>query len=139
VDRVALTLVAADRPSEVPATVRAGGTLTLDRADLEQATGWELRDEGLCHGDVCVPVRDRDALVVDGEISLPAFAAALRRPLVAEPAAGVAVLGESADALAEVGESLVAPPFTLPDLDGKPVSLADFMGRKRLLMFWASW
>jgi hypothetical protein len=29
--------------------------------------------------------------------------------------------------------------FTLPDLDGKPVSLSAFRGRKVLLFAWASW
>ncbi len=32
-----------------------------------------------------------------------------------------------------------APPFTLPALDGKPVSLAEFKGQVVLLYFWASW
>ncbi len=33
-----------------------------------------------------------------------------------------------------------APPeFTLPGLDGKPVSLSQFQGRVVLLYFWASW
>jgi hypothetical protein len=139
VDHITLTLVADDRANEVQATVRDDGALTIADRDLERATGWDLRAEGLCHGDVCVPVRDRGSLAVDGEISLPAFAAALRRPLATEPAAGVAVLGESAEVLAESGASLDAPPFTLPDLDGRAVSLTDFASRKRLLYFWASW
>lgn len=32
-----------------------------------------------------------------------------------------------------------APQFTLPDLDGKPVSLDQFHGRVVLLYFWATW
>ena len=32
-----------------------------------------------------------------------------------------------------------APDFTLNDINGKPVSLSDFVGRKVVLQFWASW
>lgn len=31
------------------------------------------------------------------------------------------------------------PVFTLNDIEGKPVSIADFKGRKVVLLFWASW
>jgi len=34
---------------------------------------------------------------------------------------------------------LVPPPFTLPDVNGTSVSLADFRGRAVLLYFWATW
>jgi cytochrome oxidase Cu insertion factor (SCO1/SenC/PrrC family) len=32
-----------------------------------------------------------------------------------------------------------APAFTLPDLDGKPVRLADLKGKVVLLFYWATW
>jgi cytochrome oxidase Cu insertion factor (SCO1/SenC/PrrC family) len=32
-----------------------------------------------------------------------------------------------------------APSFTLPDLGGKPRSLADLKGKVVLLFFWATW
>jgi hypothetical protein len=36
-------------------------------------------------------------------------------------------------------KSLVAPNFTLPDMNGKRHSLRDFRGKKVLLLTWASW
>ena len=132
-----MTLVADERATQVETTVDPSGAIAVSPGDLHRATGWELRDEGLCRGDVCVPVRDRAALAPDGVISLATFADALRRPLATEPAAALAVLGEPAEPT--TGDVLSAPAFILPDVDGRPVSLDDYFGRKRLLVFWSSW
>jgi thiol-disulfide isomerase/thioredoxin len=37
------------------------------------------------------------------------------------------------------GRNRTAPDFTLPDLEGKPVSLSSFRGKTVVLNFWASW
>jgi hypothetical protein len=132
------TIVADDR-STVVGAIRDADTLLIDAADLTRATGWALKPDGLCRDDVCVPVRASAGLVRDARIDLRAFADALGRPLALEPAAALAVLGEAADTVDAQRASLTAPAFTLPDLDGNPVALGDFAGRKRLLIAWASW
>ena len=37
------------------------------------------------------------------------------------------------------GETAMAPDFTMPDVNGKPVSLSSFKGKYVLVDFWASW
>lgn len=132
------TLVDDDRAVTIRATTR-GETLLVAAEDLSRATGWTVQPEGLCRGDVCVPVRDRAALITDDGIDLRVFGAVLGRPVALEPDAGFVVLGEAPATVRARLDALDAPPFTLPDLDGHPVSLADFAGRKRLLIAWASW
>lgn len=61
----------------------------------------------------------------------PRRALALAALLVALAAAGCLVEEER--------EAGPAPPFTLPDLDGKEVSLAQFAGRTVVVDFWATW
>ena len=111
----------------------------LTREALETATGWELRPEGFCRGDVCVPRRDGDGLVVDDKIDLAAFAALLHRPLAYDADASIAVLADAPDDHAAAFDTRTAPAWTLPDLDGNAVSSAAFTGRKKLLVAWASW
>jgi hypothetical protein len=132
------TIVDDDHAVTVRATAR-DGTLLVPAEDVARATGWALKPEGLCRDEVCVPVRDHAALVVDGSIDVRGLAAALRRPVAVEPDASLAVLGEATRTVSTRLAALEAPPFTLPDLDGRPVSLDDFAGRKRLLIAWASW
>jgi thiol-disulfide isomerase/thioredoxin len=48
-----------------------------------------------------------------------------------EPTAG--------SAPAEPGRGTVAPDFTLPDLQGKPIRLSDFRGKVVIIDFWATW
>ena len=54
-------------------------------------------------------------------------------------AAALLLLALSGCVVDEQREAGPAPPFTLPDLDGRPVSLADFAGRVVLVDFWATW
>ena len=111
----------------------------LSPAALEQALGWELKPQGLCRGETCVPVRDRAALVHQDGIDLGTLARLLDRPLAAEAAEGIAVLGAAASDRAQRLAAMDAPDFTLPDLQGRLHSLRDQRGKKTLLIAWASW
>lgn len=123
---------------ELDATI-VGGTARVAPDALASATGWSLRPEGLCRGDVCVPVRDRAALERAGSVDLAAFAAALGRPLALDLAESAAALGAAAADRAASLASLEAPDFRLPDLSGTERSLSEQRGRKVLLVTWASW
>ena len=122
-----------------PARGRVDGErVLLDAASLRELSGWELKPEGLCRDDVCVPVRDPH-LTVDGAIDVDRFAAALARPVVVDAANGVVALGErSADRRGPI-EAGVAPDFTLPQLAGGTFTFSSLGRRKKLLLAWSSW
>ena len=133
-----LTLIDHGRPLTVEGVI-AGDTICLSPDAVERTLGWELRPQGLCRGDTCVPVRDRAALLRAHGIDLGTLARLLDRPLAADVEAGVAVLGTSAGDRASRLASMEAPDFTLPDLEGRLHSLHDHRGKKTLLIAWASW
>ena len=126
---------------ELPAGRVEGERLWLSEAELENATGWSSRREGLCRGGVCVPIppgRERDFLR-DGQVDAAAVWRHLGKPVAHSRDAGVWVLGEAATERTSALRSLEAPDFTLPDLSGRMHSLSDHRGKKVLLVSWASW
>jgi len=133
-----VTLIDESRPTTAAAVVR-DGAFRIPAETLQRAFGWELKPEGLCRDHVCVPVRDRGALVHDDGIDLAGVARLLGRPLAVDADEGVAVLGASATDRAQRLALLEAPDFTLPDLSGRLHSLRDQRGKKTLLVAWASW
>ena len=133
-----LTLIDGERRHAIGAQFTGGG-VQVDPADVEAALGWKLAPEGLCRGSVCIPVRDRAALVRSGGLDLAALAALLDRPLALDAAERVAALGESAGDRASALQTLEAPDFTLPDLSGRMHTLSDHRGKKVLLIAYASW
>jgi len=108
-------------------------------SSLPAAIGWELKPEGLCRDDVCVPVRDREALLAGDALDLSAVAGALGRPFVVDADARVAAMALPSEERRRALRDHVAPPFTLPDLDGRPHSLAEWRGRKKLLFAFSTW
>ena len=115
-----------------------GDRVLLDPDALGALSGWQLKPEGLCRDEVCVPVRD-DALIVDGAVDVARFAAALGRPVVVDAGHAVVAVGERcADRRGPI-EAGVAPDFTLPQLDGGSFTFSSLGRRKKLLLAWSSW
>lgn len=117
---------------------RDGDRLLVPVDRLADATGWELKPEGLCQGDVCIPVRDRSRLVDGDLIDLGGLGQALHQRSVIDAAEAVAAFSLVGPA-SPIGDALDAPDFTIADLAGEPVSLSDYDGRKKLLLAFASW
>jgi hypothetical protein len=134
------TILEGGRETDVARAAADGDHLWIPLEDLEAATGWSARAEGMCQGDVCVPIpRDRRDDWVDregGRLDFAAFAAHIGHGV----AHGVWSLGPRAGRGVAAGSGpLEAPDFRLPDLDGRMHSLSDHRGEKVLLYCWASW
>jgi hypothetical protein len=111
----------------------------LDRLDvtadeLERQTGWELKPEGLCKDERCVPF---PAGSTDGVVDVRGVAEKLGMPLVHDDRHELWALGP------EAGDRVLAsaelPPIVLTDVDGQPFDLASLRGEKVLIAAWASW
>jgi len=131
-------LIDAGRPIDVHATI-AGDRVWLSVETVKRALGWELKPEGLCRGDVCVPLRAGSAVVGADGIDLAGIAAALGRPLALDLADRAANLGVAAPERGAALATLEAPDFALLDLHGRLHSLSEHRGKKVLLVAYASW
>jgi hypothetical protein len=130
------------RETEVGGAAADGGRLWIPLDELERSTGWTARPEGLCRGEVCVPVpAARRADWLDGgRLDFAAFAGHLGHGVARDEARGVWAFGPPAERAAIAGDGpVVAPDIRLPDLDGNLHALSDYRGKKVLLYCWASW
>ena len=112
--------VLAESAYEVDGSVREGRAW-VPIAALPDLIGWTVRPEGLCCGDVCVPMaaERRAALVVDGQLDLGGTAQLLGRAKVidAEDATRqVIALALDPESRRQALDDLHAPNFVLPDL-----------------------
>jgi hypothetical protein len=103
--------------------------LTLTPAEFQAGTGWEIKLEGACKGDICVPLGA-------GGFDVQAAAERLRMALVHDAGTGLWALGpESLSDRALLTAD--APDFTLPAYDGGDFTLSSLRGRKVVLVAWA--
>lgn len=104
--------------------------------EFERGTGWALKPQGACRGELCVPLPGDSGAGPGTTVDVTRVAEQLGMPLV--EGGGVYALGP-----ATVGgralATATAPDLTLPDLDGRPFSLSSLRGQKVLLVAWAPW
>ena len=116
--------------------------MTLDRLDLTAAefaetTGWEIKPEGACQDEVCVPLPPL-ALDAEGRFDVTVVAERLGMPVAHDDAHALWALGpRSGDR--RVLDSVRMPDLVLPDFDGDAFDVATVRGRKVVLVAWASW
>ena len=131
-----------------PTTVLYGDrATTLDRvrpdphdlwvraADLPRINDFELKPQGACRADLCIPIAKE---LKSGEwFNLTGFARRIKQAYVAD--AGAWSFGEIPVVRGDFYRSRMAPDFAVPDRQGRVVHLSDFRGRKVLVVTWASW
>jgi peroxiredoxin len=117
--------------------VRAVDGLFVADEDVERATGWSRKPEGMCRGAICVPLPAE--AMRDHAVDLASLWRKLGNPVLHDESQEVWVLGAGAQQRTAALTGLVAPDFVLPDLAGKPHRLSDLRGSKVLLVTWASW
>ena len=107
-------------------------TLDITAAEFETATGWAIKPEGACKGEVCVPLEN----AASGGFDLLATAAQLRMGVVTDTAEGFWSIGP-----ASLGDraltTATAPDFVLPRLDGTEFRLSSLRGKKVVIVSWA--
>jgi peroxiredoxin len=112
--------------------------LKVDEHELATRTGWSIKPEGACKGEVCVPLA-ADVRDADGRLDVRIIAARLGMPLVADEAHGIWALGPETSVTGRALTSAAAPDLQLPDADGQPFRLSGLHGTKVVMVAWASW
>lgn len=107
-------------------------SLQVDRDEFEQRSGWTIKPQGACKGDLCVPMPK------DAPLEAAVLSQRLGMPLVHDEEHGLWALGPDTVG-GRVLATAVAPDLELPDLDGNPFRLSALHGKKVLLVAWASW
>ena len=104
--------------------------IDVSKDAFEAGTGWEIKPEGACKGEVCVPLDQ------PGAFDVHFIADRLRMAVVQDVDHGLWAIGpESLGDRALVTAD--APELVLPDLDGDEFRLATLRGQKVVVVSWA--
>jgi hypothetical protein len=119
----------------------SGEGLLISAEDLTRINGFVLKPEGACFGDLCIPLNDNLLVEQDNQswFDLTAFADLLEQPYVVDTEARVWSFAEMPAKRDSMMVNAKAPNFEVVDRQGKVIRMADFKGKKALIVTWSSW
>jgi hypothetical protein len=138
-------IISDNAATEVTAGPQSLKGLWVTTTDLKRATRFEIKPQGVCRDELCFPIpKDRKDQFVSKAgsttwFNLGEFSKMLKQPVAYDEKNSAWFIGPIPAAQNEHLQTLDAPNFTLPDMNGKMHSLADFRGKKVMLITWASW
>jgi len=138
-----VTVLAGEKNLVIEQAAIDGGELLVPVDQVTAITGFELKPQGLCAGEVCIPMPASEAWVSERHgtklFNASRFAKRVDQAFVADkelkvwsftpvprPETSPLLAGEASD-------------FALQDRDGRTVRLSDFRVKKVLVLTWASW
>lgn len=119
----------------------SGDRLLIRPEDLARVNGFEIKPQGACLDDLCIPLGEDAFVEEDGQrwFDLTAFADLLEQPWVADAETKVWSFAEIPAKRAGMMVDALAPDFEVTDRQGNVVRMADFRGKKALVVTWSSW
>src|SRR3984957_1758053 len=109
--------------------------LWVQKHDLPRINEFEVKPQGACRADVCIPLSK--TLKSGDWFNLTGFARKIGETVVSDQ--NVYSFGEIPVLRGAFYNSRIAPDFAVPDRQGRVVHLSDFRGKKVLVITWASW
>ena len=118
-----------------------GDRLLIKAEDLTRINGFELKPEGACYADVCIPITEKMIVEQDGNewFDLTTFADLIGQAYVADSETRVWSFAEIPAKRENMMIDAMAPDFEVKDRQGKVVRMADLKGKKALIVTWSSW
>lgn len=141
----AATIISLDGAATVERTLADPNDLWVTKADLPRVNGFELKPEGACLDEICIPIRQSEdsRLFVTrqnlGWVNVTELARILNQPVVVDHDTQTYSLGAIPVQRSSFVRDALAPDFELTDWRGETHRLSDFKGKKIMLLSWASW
>jgi len=119
----------------------SGDSLLVRPEDLPAINGFELKPEGACYNDLCIPLTDELLVEQDSRqwFNMTAFADLLEQPWVADTQARVWSFAEMPAKRENTMVNAMVPDFEVTDRQGNVIRMADLKGKKALIVTWSSW
>jgi hypothetical protein len=119
----------------------SGDGLLISPEDLPSVNGFELKPQGACYADMCVPLNEHLLVEQGGKqwFDLAAFADLLGQPYVVDKDANVWSFAEIPARRESMMVDGMAPDFDVVDRAGKVIRMTDLKGLKALIVTWSSW
>jgi hypothetical protein len=131
------TVLYADRSIKLDKIQADPKDLWVRKTDLPRINEFEVKPQGACRADVCIPISK--ALQRGEWFNLTGFARKVNETVVADAGTRTWSFGEIPLVRGAFLNSRIAPDFAVPDRKGRVVHLNDFRGKKVLVLTRASW